>query len=149
MRDRIRLFPLLKRALAPTVALSLAASLGVSIAGAQTAATGAAPSPQPRQCFFMQDWKGWKASQDSRILYLRTGVSQVYRLDLSYACPDLHNIDARIINRVRGGSNSVCDAMDLDLTVYTPPGVSSPCLVKSITQLTPDQAAALAPQEKP
>jgi hypothetical protein len=97
----------------------------------------------------MRDWQGSKPAKDSKALYIRVAGNQVYRLDLAYACPDLQNIDARVINRSRGGTDSVCGPLDLDLSVYTPPDESSPCLVKAITPLTPDQAKALAPEEKP
>lgn len=130
--------------LSPLIALA-ALGLGASLAGAQPA-----PSDRsPPKCFSSNDWRGWKASKDSKTLYIGVGVGDVYRLDLAYACPDLHNIDARVINRVTGGDPNVCTPLDLDLTVITPPGESSPCTVKAITPLTRDQAAALPKELKP
>jgi hypothetical protein len=133
--------------LSPILALTLAAGLGVSIAGAQTSAPPG--KPKPNQCFFMRDWQGSKPSKDSKTLYIRVSGNAVYRLDLAYACTDLQNIDAKVVNRSRGGTDSVCGPLDLDLSVYTPPGMSSPCMVKTITPLTRDQAKALAPEEQP
>ncbi|HUO23313.1 MAG TPA: DUF6491 family protein [Caulobacteraceae bacterium] len=135
----------MRRILSPFFALTLAAAVGVSIAGAQTAT----PPAKAGQCFFMRDWQSWKPSADSKALFVRVGLHQVYRLDLNDACPDLQNIDARVINRVRDGADTVCGPLDLDLTVYTPPGQTTPCLVKAITPLTQDQAAALPKAEQP
>ena len=70
----------------PVIAVAAAAALGVSFAGAQTAPPPAKPAGQ---CFAMRDWRGWKASPDSKALYIRTGVNEVYRLDLDFACPEL------------------------------------------------------------
>jgi hypothetical protein len=133
--------------LSPLVALAAAAGLSAPLAGAQPA-----PSDAGRlapQCFSSNDWSGWKATPDSRTLYIRVGIDDVYRLDLAYTCPDLHNIDARISNRVREGEPRVCGPLDLDLTIFTPPGESSPCMVKAITPMTHAQAAALPRSLKP
>jgi hypothetical protein len=130
----------------PVIAVAAAAALGVSFAGAQTAPPPAKPAGQ---CFAMRDWRGWKASPDSKALYIRTGVNEVYRLDLDFACPELQGPDPRLITRGRGDSDFVCSPLDLDLSVRIAPGFSSPCQVKSISLLTPDQVAALPPKLKP
>jgi hypothetical protein len=130
-------------ALAGLVAAPL---LAATLSSAQAQPAGGARSGQ---CFSSKDWSGWKASADSRTLYIRVEPGGVYRLDLSYACPDLHNIDAKLINRAHEGDSNVCSPLDLDLTVITPPAEVSPCMVKTITRLSRDQAAALPKEMRP
>ena len=122
--------------------LILTASLLLAF-GSAGAAVHAQPKPASNsQCFLSRDWQGWKPSADSKSLYIRVGVSQVFRLDLSSACETLQRPNARLITKIRGGS-WICSPLDLDLKVSDSPGIAIPCIVKGITRLTPDEVAAL------
>ena len=43
----------------------------------------------------------------------------------------------------------VCRPLDLDLKVKVGAGGLTPCIIKDITRLTPDQVAALPPKVRP
>jgi Family of unknown function (DUF6491) len=131
--------------------------LGISAAmfAATTALIGAAPAraqtaahPTP-QCFLSRNWSGWKASPDSKSIYIRVGVNQVYRLDLSTSCPALQAPFAHLVTRQRGGSGWICRPLDLDLKVSDGRGFATPCLVSRITPLSAAEASSLPKKLKP
>ena len=109
------------------------------------------PAPPPRQqnCFFITEMQNWKAPDDKTI-FIRVNMNQFYRLDLSTACPLLTMPDSHLITRTRG-PDTVCSAIDWDLSVAQPPpaSMSEPCIVKKMTRLTPEEAAAIPPKFKP
>ena len=126
----------------------LAASLALTVG-----LTGAIAEAQPKlprtgaQCFLSRDWSSWRPSLDSRSIFLRVGVNQVFRLDLAYACPTLQRPNARLITKIRG-SSWICHPLDIDLQV-SDGFIPSPCLVKALTRLTPDEVAALPKAARP
>ena len=124
-------------------AVSLAIVAGVAGAGAQ-----AQPKRPAEACFLSRDWQGWKASPDSRSIYLRVGISKIFRLDLSSACPELQRPNAHLITKMRGGP-WICHPLDLDLLVSDGGGFAVPCIVRGISALTPEQAAALPKPLRP
>jgi hypothetical protein len=131
-----------------------AAALGVIyvVIGFAPAAAQSAPPPQQPQrqsCFFINDFRNWKAPDDKTI-FIRVNLNQFYRLDLSTACPLLTMPDSHLITRTRG-PDTVCSAIDWDLSVAQPPpaSMSEPCIVKKMTRLTPEEAAAIPPKFKP
>lgn len=131
-----------KRLLVTTLIGVAAAMLGMAAADAQ-------PSTKPApQCFFSTDWNGWKATKDSKAIYIRVGVNQIYRLDLSTECPELQMPDAHLITHIRG-SSSICSPLDLDLKVSDMHGFATPCIVSKITPLSPAEAAALPRDVRP
>ena len=114
-------------------------------------ATGAvaqpAPTP-PKSCFFVTQFENWKAP-DENTIYIRVNLSKYYRLDLANKCPMLMWPSPHLVMNVRGPS-TICSAIDWDLKVgndLNSPAV--PCIVKTMTELTPDQAAQIPPKFKP
>jgi hypothetical protein len=106
---------------------------------------------QPKRggaCFAAQDWGSWRASPDSRSIYLRVGVSQVFRLDLSTACPELQWPNAHLITQIRGG-DWICGPLDLDLRVADGRDTAVPCIVSGMTSLSREEAAALPKNLRP
>jgi hypothetical protein len=104
----------------------------------------------PQQaCFFVNEFHGWKAP-DARTIFIRVGAARIYRLDLAADCALLTFADAHLITKTRG-SETVCSALDWDLRVSQPPGTGAPeaCIVKKMTLLSPDQAAAIPPKFRP
>jgi hypothetical protein len=72
-----------------------------------------------------------------------------YRLDLSGRCPALRWPAAHLVTVFRG-SDTVCSALDWDLKVsQAPNGISEPCIVRQMTQLSPAEASAIPPKFKP
>ena len=127
--------------------LILSASLVLALAS--TGATvQAQPKPNASQCFLSRDWGNWRPSADSKSIYLRVGVREVFRLDLSSACETLQRPNAHLITKLRG-SSWICSPMDLDLQVSDSPGFAVPCIVRGLTRLTPDQVSALPKDVRP
>jgi hypothetical protein len=125
------------------VGVAGAAMCGLSVVGAQ-----AQPTHQQTQCFYPKDFGGWKATPDSKSIYIRVGANRVYRLDLAGACFELQAPDAHLITHLRG-SGMYCTALDFDLKVSEDRGIAIPCIVSGMTELTPDQTAALAKNLQP
>ncbi len=121
-----------------------------AIAALAAASSQAQPKPPPKppaQCFLSRDWSSWRPSADSKALYLRVGVSQVFRLDLAYACPTLQQPNARLITKLRGG-DWICHPLDVDLQV-SDGVVPEPCIVKGLSRLTREEIAALPKGVRP
>ncbi|MGA0600045.1 DUF6491 family protein [Caulobacter sp. KR2-114] len=127
----------------------------ISMAGiAGLAALVCAPNamPEPSKagstaCFFSRDWDGWKASADSKAIYIRVSHRDVYRLDLSSACPDLHYPNAHLVTKMHG--DTICNALDIDLKVSSGDGFAVPCIVSHLTQLSKAEADALPKELQP
>lgn len=125
--------------------LCAAAVLGAAFGGPAFAAD----TKPPPKCFFPTEWDGgWKATPDSKSIYIGVGIHRVYRLDLASECPELNAPESRLITKMRG-SSAICDALDIDLYVGDSNGFKSPCIVKTITPLTDDEAKALPKSLRP
>lgn len=124
----------------------MAAAAAFTLAAANVAQ--AQPASSAPQCFFPNEWNGWKATSDSKAIYIRVGVSKIYRLDFANACTDLQQPDAHLITKVRG-SGAYCTALDFDISVSEPHGIATPCIASKLTQLTPEEAAALPRNLRP
>lgn len=133
-----------------------------AVAGLAALAVGAAvsadPAPAPKadakpaakrlaQCFYSHDWNGWRATPDSKSMYIRVGVNRVYRVDFSDACYGLNDADAHLVTK--SVTDSVCSAIDLDVKVADSHGFRNACIVSNITPLTDVEAKALPPKLKP
>jgi hypothetical protein len=128
----------------PGVSIRVLGSLAILAALALTAPAGAAE----RSCFVTQNFRGWKAPDD-RTIYIRVGVNSFYRLDLANRCSALHAIDPFLVTRWRG-SNFVCSPLDWDLRVSRGTGMpGEACIVKAMTRLSADEAAAIPRKFKP
>jgi hypothetical protein len=119
--------------------------LGISAVAANAQAPVAPPQ---NQCFFINQFENWKAP-DSKTIFIRVAMTRYYRLDLSASCPELQVPDSHLITHSRG-PDTVCSAIDWDLRVSE--GAShfgSPCIVKAMTLLSPDEVAAIPKGFKP
>jgi len=97
-----------------------------------------------QSCFRPSQWTSWTAP-DNRTLYLKVGA-RIFRLDMASACTGLRT-GATLITHTRG-SSLLCSAIDWNLKVRSG-GIAVPCIVKTMTQLTPDQVAALPKSARP
>jgi hypothetical protein len=120
----------------PLLALGLAAAALAPVTGS---AQGARPA-EANQCFFTNNWRGWRAIDD-KSMYARVGLNQVYRIDFVGGCPGLKSPAARLITSSVTGQ--VCKPLDLDVKVSDLQGFSTPCIVERITPLTITEIAAL------
>ncbi len=114
---------------------------------AGAAPAGARAPERPGGCFFISEWRGWK-SPSPDVLYLGVNMHDVYRVQLSAGSPELQWPDAHLISVSRGG-DTVCDAVDLELSVSDDNGFREPLIATSITKLTPDEVAAIPPKFRP
>jgi hypothetical protein len=123
-----------------TLVLALGLLAGIAPADAQ---------PAPNACFLITEFRGWKAP-DTRTIFIRVGLDRVYRLDLANTCSLLAMPNVHLITKTRG-PDLVCSAIDWDLSVSeSPPGnIPEPCIVKKMTLLSPDEAAAIPPKFRP
>jgi hypothetical protein len=119
---------------------------------AATLAMPAAAQPA-NSCFFMRDFQNWKAP-DAHTLYIRANTDKFYRLDLAADCSALLMPGIHLITKTRG-SDTVCDALDWDLSVSDSTGfrrgggMRQACIVKKMTPLSAADVAALPPKFKP
>jgi len=107
------------------------------------------PAPAPRNtCFYPTQFENWKAP-DPRTIFIRVNLNRYFRLDLSGECATLTWPDSHLITHVRG-SDTICSAVDWDLKVSQGvDGIPEPCIVKTMTELSPAQVAAIPAKFKP
>jgi hypothetical protein len=133
------------------VAAWAAASLAGWGAGAW-AQDKAAPAPKEHksdgdQCFFARNIEGFSAP-DEHTLYIRVGVSDVYRLDLTEGCPDLPFREGVGLKSVPPGDNVICSPIQAEV-VYREHGIPSWCQATAIHKLTPAERTALPKKDLP
>jgi hypothetical protein len=125
--------------------LGALALTGSSLAGATLA--NAEPAKPAARCFYANDWESWKAV-DGHTMYVRVGIHRVFRLDFASTCQEMTWPDTHLITVFRG-SNSVCSPLDIDLKVSDGHGFAEPCIVSGLSELSPDQIAALPKKSLP
>jgi hypothetical protein len=136
----------MKRAIAASLTiLAGAAGLFVAASALQAPAARAQPAPPspPRvaqACFYSSDIAGFSAPDD-HTLFIRTGVHNIWRIDLASDCQDL-SFREHIRISAAAGMGSICTPLDLDISTHAN-GMRMRCIVRSLTKLTPDQVAAL------
>ena len=107
-----------------------------------------ATAAKPSGCFFARDFESWKAP-DAKTIYIRVRMHDYYRLDLEGSCPALLWPDSHLITKFQG-TDTICSRLDWDLKVSQGMhGISQPCIVKSMTALTPAEAASIPDKFKP
>jgi hypothetical protein len=121
------------------ILLTALAAAAISACTAYGQQPGQAGGTAARQCFRAGDVNNfWGATDDS--VLVRTGVRDVYRLELSGVC---HDIDwaNRIALKSTSGSSWICRGLDAEILVPSPIGPQR-CLVTDIRKLGPDEAKA-------
>jgi hypothetical protein len=133
---RMRRVPLINLA-----ALTLAAAVAAPAAWAH-------PAPDREHCFASGTWKSWTAAASGDVLYLRININDIYRVDLTRGSHVRHDAGDFLVNQVRG-SNWICSALDLDLTLSNDLGVRRPLIATNMRKLTPAEVAAIPRRERP
>jgi len=131
------------------VCYMLAVTAIVAGSGSALAAGQVAPEPPKRAaCFYVNEFQSWRAPDDKTI-YIRVNLDRYYRLDLSGTCQALLWPGSHLIMNVRG-PDTICSAIDWDLKVNEDiHGIAEPCIVKTMTELSPAEAAAIPKKFKP
>jgi hypothetical protein len=127
--------------------LIAAALIALSATSAVAASPDAKPSDHARSCFFINQWRGWKSPAPD-VIYIGVNLHDIYKVQLSSGSPELQWPDARLISLTRG-SDTVCDALDLDLSVSDGHGFREPLIAKSLVKLTPEEVAAVPAKFRP
>jgi hypothetical protein len=126
--------------------LGALALTGSTLAGS-TLASAAPPAKPGTQCFYANEWQGWKAKNE-HTMYLRVGMRRVFRLDFASSCQSMTWPDAHLVTVFRG-TDSVCSPLDIDLKVSDGHGFAEPCIVSGLSELSPDQIAAIPKKDLP
>jgi len=141
------------RDIAPEVLMSFRYALTVALAAASLSGLGArsalANSPSRSSCFLSSNWGNWK-SPDPSTLYLRVTTNRIFRLDLSHPSYRLNDPSVHLVSEVRG-SSWICSPLDLQ-PLYVADnhgGIREPLFVSRMTELTPQQVAAIPPKYRP
>jgi hypothetical protein len=124
-----------------------AIAVGLAALGAASASAGQPSSGDRQSCFFISQWHGWSAPNPD-VLYLGVDLHDVYRVQLSTASPELQWPDVHLVSKTRG-SDTVCAAIDLDLSVSDEHGFREPLIATSINKLSPAEVAAIPPKFRP
>lgn len=82
------------------------------------------------------------------MLYLRFGLHDIYRVDLTPGSRVRKDPDTFLVNRLRG-SNWICSPLDLDLTLSDRQGFRQPLIARSRRKLTPAEIAAIPRRDLP
>jgi hypothetical protein len=127
------------------LAMALAAA---TLATTPAPVTAAAPDKPRNDCFLTGSWQGWSAPGDGDVLYLRITMHDIYRVDLTPGSHVHRSPDRFLVNRVRG-SNWICSAPDLDLTLSDAHGIRQPLIARSLRKLTPEEIAAIPRKDLP
>lgn len=134
---------------AALAALTLAGCAAAPPAGGPASQSMAEAASEPgRACFRLGAIRGQKIVDRSTVLFRTSvGPQDVFRVTMRNACLTTSASDPLVLIP-SGGSDMVCDRMDLDVRVATPIG-TTPCLVQEVRKLNAAQVAALGPAERP
>jgi hypothetical protein len=132
-----------------TLMESVGAALLASVAVAALPPAGIAKTDAPKKddaCFVRRNINGFSAPNDHTV-YIRVGVSEIFRLDLMTDCPRL-TFRQEFGLEDRPASPWVCSPLDATV-VYRETGIPVRCPVKSIHKLTDDEIKALPKRDHP
>ncbi|MBS0384168.1 MAG: hypothetical protein JSS00_02325 [Proteobacteria bacterium] len=119
--------------------------LTLLLPAAANAATAQAPA---RDCFISSNWRGWSASRQADVLYLRVLGNDIYRVELTPGSHVRRYGGEFLVNQIRG-SSWICSALDLDLALSDYNGFSRPLIATDLRRLTPEEVAAIPREDLP
>ena len=125
----------------------LKTALALAAGGMLTLTATAAAAYSAGNCFLSIQWRS-SSSPSPDVLYLRVNVNDIYKVTLSAGSSQLQNPSTHLASIVRG-SSLICSANDLDLKVVDSNGFATPLIAVSLTQLTPDEIAAIPKKYRP
>jgi hypothetical protein len=98
-------------------------------------------------CFFVSQWKTWKAVDDNTIL-LRVNRNDIYRVGVTGGADHLRGPGTFLVSESHG--NSVCSHLDLDLSASdTSTRMKIPLIARSLVKLSPAEVAAIPAKDLP
>ena len=126
------------------IALGLSA-LGLAAANPLKPALAADSSPQP--CFYARDVNGFETPDDHTV-YIRVGVSDIYRLDLQPHCTGLTFRQNIGISSSPSEGGFICTPLQAEV-VYRDNGFPQRCLVSGLHKLSAAEIAATPKRNLP
>jgi hypothetical protein len=126
-------------ALSMKIAILLIGAAALAVAAPAAAASKAAAA---KACFRTAEI-GNHTVGDDHTLYLNVGAKDVYRVTMRNTCMGGVSSTDPIELSARAGSQSICEASDLDIrtTLAGGGGLPSRCLIDEVTKLSPAEAA--------
>ena len=132
-------------------ALAALTALLSAVASAATAAPQSAPPsfnpPDAEPCFQSEQVVRYHGD-GPRALILRTSTGRYYRIGFAGNCPNVVRKDVAIALAPRGGSNTICRPIDLQV-IATASEFPMNCAVDSIQPMTAEQVRALPVKTRP
>ena len=130
--------------------LSQFAALAVAASVLAIPAVAPAAAPETKDsgpCFFVSQWKSWKAVDDNTIL-LRVNRNDIYRVGVTGGADQLRGPGMFLLSKTHG--NSVCSHLDLDFTAAdTSSSFKSPLIARSLVKLSPAEVAGIPAKDLP
>jgi hypothetical protein len=131
-----------------TLAGCAAGTPGPQAATGSGAMASATTPTTERACFRVSGIRGQKIVDRSTVLFRTSvGPQDVFRMDMRNACLSTVSSDPLVLIPA-GGSDIVCNRMDLDVKVASPIG-ATPCLINEVRKLTVAEVAALPNDQRP
>jgi hypothetical protein len=136
------------------IALAAVTAAVSSITVAAQAPTNLPPAPAAGaglpsgQCFRSHDIRNHTVVGRNTLL-LRANGRAVYRVDVAGSCLAGAMASDPIITRNPPGAEIICRPIDMDLAIARPGSGRNPCIVESISKLSPEQVAALPKRLQP
>ncbi len=135
--------------LAKTAAAVALGLIAVGVVGATSTVPGPAlaadPASQP--CFYARDINGFEAPND-QTLYIRVGVSDIFRLDLAPHCTGLTFRQNIGLSSTPAEGGFICTPLQAEV-VYRDNGFSNRCQVNAMHKLTAAEIAATPKKDLP
>jgi hypothetical protein len=133
--------------------LFIAAGLGLALTSALAATplaraeSAASSAPKDKgQCFYARNINNYVVAGD-RLVYIRVGVGDVWRLDLMNDCPEIAFRQHLEFTRF-DPSAFICSPIDLTIRFHQT-GVKRICPVSDMHKLTAPEIAALPKRDRP
>ena len=119
-------------------------SVSLAAAAALVAASAApAAHADPDACFTLRNISGTTVA-NPRTVYVRADGGHTYRIEFQSDCSGASSYS--LVMHPTDNSGRVCKAIELDVHVRD---TGESCIPSRISQLTPDEVAALPPKDKP
>lgn len=99
-----------------------------------------------RDCFNSTNWRGWSPAPEGDALYLRMDGGDVFLVEVNGRVR--RHAGEFLVNQVRG-SSWICSPLDLQLTISDDNGFSRPVIATGLRKLTPEEVAAIPPEDRP
>jgi hypothetical protein len=125
------------------------AALSLVLAAAAATPLAQAEPQKPaehRACFYADNIENYAVAND-RLVYLRVGVADVYRLDLMTECHEL-TFRQNVLFTHTGASSLICSPIDLTIR-FRQAAARRVCPVSEMRKLTPAEIAALPKGDRP